>query len=424
MIGFTTREPNQPVRIYSGRFNIVGEVRAGDTEGAIVVRWLPQPKLLFESACLRLDSDWPILEGILFYGRSFQIVDAEKRFTLGDTNRWAITMPGASEGEPGGYLKVELARFEHAEDSDPDRVEFSVANFSGLRKGEVSGSGWSSINKVSLLAEGWLVELGHSPLGYDPRNESGAFALTHIGTLRRENGGTFSKIEALEVLEALRYFLSFIQGQWCWPCLYTGIVATEFCWFFCGEPPAIDQITERHFRGPFTTYEQITIRSFVGFLRLWKDPDWQLPLKTFLAWYVEANRSYSLESSIVAGQTALELISWIQVVERRKVLSPEGFDKLIAADRFRLFLNLLGIPVDFPASLSALRDYSSDPKRRWEDGPRAIAELRNSIVHPRKRENLYNASEPVREEAKRLTVWYLATAISRFFGYDGELTSA
>jgi hypothetical protein len=114
------------------------------------------------------------------------------------------------------------------------------------------------------------------------------------------------------------------------------------------------------------------------------------------------------------------LISWIHLVDRQRILSSEGFDKLPAADRLRLLLNLQKISTALPSSTPDLTAYCGDPKRRWEDGPRVLTELRNSIIHPRRRETLYKASERVREQARVLTESYLSSTLLRLFGYSGD----
>jgi hypothetical protein len=112
-------------------------------------------------------------------------------------------------------------------------------------------------------------------------------------------------------------------------------------------------------------------------------------------------------------------VAWFHVVQGRGILSSDGFDKIVAADRFRLRFNLLGVSVAFPTNAGELIADSS--KRHWEDGPRAISELRNSIVHPKKRATFYDAPEPVRKQVRGLTLLYLASALARLFGYDGKL---
>jgi hypothetical protein len=275
---------------------------------------------------------------------------------------------------------------------------------------------------VLLCAGGWRIQLKAAKVPYQELQESGGFTLTHTGTLKRENNESFSTTEAVGILNGLYYFLSFVRGNWCWPCLYIGTFDSNFCWFHCSEPKEIDQLGEfARTHSALRANESMIVTSFSGFFNFWTDPEWRKPIETALSWYVEANRAQSMESAIVAGQTALELIAWIHVVERRKTLSRDGFDRLFAPDRFRILLNLQGIPIDFPPRFAKLSAYSAHANPRWEDGPRAIAELRNSIVHPKKRANLYNASDDVREQARSLTLWYLTSAILRLFGYSAEL---
>jgi hypothetical protein len=113
----------------------------------------------------------------------------------------------------------------------------------------------------------------------------------------------------------------------------------EFCWLRCDPSSNIDQFASHH-RYPFTANEEVLKATFPGFLGFWNDTVLREPLKRLLSWYIDATGARSPDSSIVSGQTALELISWLQVVEIEQVLSAEGLDRLTAGDRFRLLLNL------------------------------------------------------------------------------------
>ena len=227
------------------------------------------------------------------------------------------------------------------------------------------------------------------------------FAVTYFGIVEKQDQSQFGTDEVTDLLDGLYYFLSFVRGAWCWPCVYIGASSSEFRWMRCEQVKEIHRLaaTERRDASmPFTGSEIAMSATFEGFLQFWNDSDWRTPLKTAISWDIDGRQSRSIESSLVGGQTALELVSGVHLVDRQKILSAEGFDRLPAADRLRLMLNLQKISTALSSSTPDLTSYCADPRRGW-DGPRS-QRARNSIIHPKRRETLYRAPEAVRRESR------------------------
>jgi hypothetical protein len=77
------------------------------------------------------------------------------------------------------------------------------------------------------------------------------------------------------------------------------------------------------------------------------------------------------------------------------------------------------IPVDIPACLGELSRLTL--KRKWSDGPHAVTDLRNAVVHPtkRRRDGL-GAPDLPWEEVARLALWYGELVLLRLLGYHGK----
>jgi hypothetical protein len=129
----------------------------------------------------------------------------------------------------------------------------------------------------------------------------------------------------------------------------------------------------------------------------------------------------------MVSQSALELLAWITVVEERNVVSGEGFDKLPASDRLRVLLEVLGIPRTLPAGLTALQKASEEAPKGgpgpWTDGPHALTDLRNVVVHPTKKRRTLGAVDLPWDDAARLSRWYVELVLLRLMGYDGMYLS-
>lgn len=60
--------------------------------------------------------------------------------------------------------------------------------------------------------------------------DQGGFALTHIGKIRKRDGGNIDYRTAKELLYCLGYFLSFLTGLWSFPLLCGGLRTGCIVW--------------------------------------------------------------------------------------------------------------------------------------------------------------------------------------------------
>ena len=410
MIGYIPNETNAPLSLYEGYFELHARGLTFSTKSPIIVRWFPRPYLTLAVSAFGTEA---FNRALSFFSRLVDPEDLEIVDPRGQVRCKCDGFRGASASlEPEEFhFEVGLAYFEKPIDSTIDHAIFHVVNLAGpgLRQ------------EILLSGEGWKIGFrpARSETLYDRMNGQQAFATTHIGIVERSDHSSFKPDDLEDLFEGLYYFLSFLSGAWCWPCIYMGTSLSQHPWLRCTQAKDITPL-ESPLAAPilFTANLIPATASFEGFLRLWSDTEWRAPLKTAISWAIDGRRSRSIESSLVGGQAALELISWIQIVETEKILSSEGFDKLPAADRLRLLLNLQKISTNLSSSTPDLTAYSNSRRPPW-DGPRVLAELRNSIVHPKRRETLYRTSEKVRQQARDLTESYLSFALLRLFGFSG-----
>jgi hypothetical protein len=139
-------------------------------------------------------------------------------------------------------------------------------------------------------------------------------------------------------------------------------------------------------------------------------------------WYIEANTNAGgIEGGIVLVQTALELLSWVYLVEdeTNKIMSANKFNKISAEERIVSLLHELSIPTELPNELLSLA--SAATSLQADDGVGALVSLRNAIVHPKKskRRNVTEVGVSARIEALTVGLWYLELALLRLIGYNG-----
>jgi hypothetical protein len=122
-----------------------------------------------------------------------------------------------------------------------------------------------------------------------------------------------------------------------------------------------------------------------------------------------------VDGGIVLLQAALELLSWRVFVGERKALSQEGFRRLRADDQLRLLIETCRIPAGVPAGLGELA--SKAKGMSWTDGPKALAEIRNSLVHPTNQKDLPYY------DTWRLAQWYVELALLKMCAFKGDYSN-
>jgi hypothetical protein len=155
---------------------------------------------------------------------------------------------------------------------------------------------------------------------------------------------------------------------------------------------------------------------FPRFMYLLNDPLWKDPIGTVIHLFIECNKQAgALNGSIVLAQSALELLSWILMVQQKQSLSGEGFIKLPASDQLCLLLTHLGIPLDVNKSLIKASELS---KEFDKNGPELFTATRNSIIHPyHKHKEKYST---IILEMWKLGLWYIELSLLSLCKYDGN----
>ncbi|MFH1715967.1 MAG: hypothetical protein ABIF19_01330 [Planctomycetota bacterium] len=303
---------------------------------------------------------------------------------------------------------------------------FNYNDFHGTRRSiEEGATGRNAICHVDLKASGWNVEIKSLSTTADTvktLRASGGYGLTHIGSLQKEDGSFFDGKTAEQTLNALRHFFSFSRGMWCVPCLAVGFDNSKSRVWEAWSSPGGRWASPTSWFDPHHC-DQL-VKFFPGFMANWKDANWRKALHEVIYWYLSSNSStlglgINIDGGIILTQAAIERLSFEYVVRERRLIETEGFKNLRASDKIRLLLSSLDIPIDIPASLPEFRKLAG--QFGWLDGPHAITEVRNSLVHPdHKRIGQFGkAFFP----AWSLGQWYLELALLRICAYSGTYSN-
>lgn len=159
------------------------------------------------------------------------------------------------------------------------------------------------------------------------------------------------------------------------------------------------------------------------FYNLWqKDEDTQEILKSIIHWYIEANNeSGRVEGAMIMALAALELLfNWV-IVSELKMVSNTDSEKLTTAGKVRLLVNYLGESFDIPLGFRKLVQYATSD-HNIKDGPDILVYVRNNIVHSNAK-NLKNVAkmEPqMMGEALQLSLFYIELSLLKVLKYKGN----
>lgn len=116
---------------------------------------------------------------------------------------------------------------------------------------------------------------------------------------------------------------------------------------------------------------------------------------------------------------ALELLSWVRLVESERLHSRRDFKRLSAAGRIRTLLQRSGIPAQLPDhldDLARLRDNEAF------DGPGVITKVRNLLVHSGEKGGAASGLVPGSDllQCSALALNYVELALLSLCGYSGH----
>jgi hypothetical protein len=414
------QHPNQPIQLYQGFAELIKNEQVIEGQTTVSFGWFPSPCVKFEFIHFteaRIDWDDVTLK-LTEIGISVKVRISQTTTNCGN-NRSVIS----------GYPCEAIVK---GKSQELTSLVFHLPNFPFF---DISNTWRMSDEEEEEDLEGWLewvfdgqfvfqtgdwrIVLATLPENWDTHEllqSQGGYSLTHICKLERLDRTPFSIDDARDLLEAFSYYLSFARGLWLAPMLIAGFDAEGKQvfeeWSACRADSWQNTYTW------FSTDSTDLVETFPGFMRRWQDKNWRELVQDSIHWYVESKKQAGgVNGAIVLQQAALERLAWVFLVEDKRSLSQYGFQKLPAADEVRLLLSSLGIDLTLPVGLTNLIQLAN--KQNWADGPQAITEIRNAIVHhnPKNRHKGCGASQEIGVEAWSLGLQYLEIVLLKLFDY-------
>lgn len=307
-----------------------------------------------------------------------------------------------------------------------ERVQCVVATLAGTREIELNPN--IRHCSVFLVDADWTVKL-ISDACADPGlveniivpNSTNVDRTCLIATSRRPGGHRAAEIR--EFLYALAQMLSFACGRWVTTVGAKGYgsdgTLTYEQWgaerfTAIAEKPWLDKPSWFH-----PSCGSALCDLFPGFMHRWRSAADEEVLKLAVYWFIQSNqKGAGLDSAIALLQIGLEMMSYdclTQIVQ----IKHEKVRSMRFSDQLRLLLAYIKIPLEVPPALTDLRAFCLAKNRGW-DGPRALAEARNDVVHPRRKHTLEHIHY---FQAWNLGQEYLSLAILYFCGFRGTYIS-
>lgn len=392
--------PNAPTPLYSGPLRMQSEKADHLLDGRIEVVWQPTPQLSYVS-----HSDFPV-EFLL----SMDIPDPVPAAADILPEPFGLAAPLTAEPTLSGHLThLEMGSGRHFA-----YVMFQLVNFVDYLGAWVRDHETPYHGRLEMRGLGWRLTIDARADLADIQKElrrSGGYAATHCGRLERDDGSTFDRDTAIEMLEGIHWFCSFVTGSPCGPFLPVGFSPQgQPTWSRWGVPTTVNWPPQL---GWFDRHNaQAIIELFPQFLSRWLDPFWRRVVYIGVGYYLDANVPRTVQRAIGLGQIVLELLVNSVLVEGNRI---DSRDLASAGRAITRLLEHYRIPTQIPTRFAEL--YQEAERAGWKTGPWAVTALRNEIIHPKRG----TAERPFRvmTEAWKLLLWYCEMTLLAFFGYQG-----
>ena len=437
---------NEPIEFYQGKLIVNKDNISFQVDGKIELIWLPFASLKFE---LEITEELQYDEFNQFHcGDKIDLIilGQENNILEGKITHPSSVRTSSTRGETVNLtIRGEIVDTKTGKSKQSERqasyAKFFIPNFIPNFRyiigkpilNERQDSGFIGGNRLSLSAKGWNITLDSlsniEQLKEHLTNFSG-FAITHYGILEKNDASLFDYQESKQIIDALKWYLSFVRGSFINPYALIGFNADHDevwkgwkGWESSRMFPYHNNISWVS-EFPPQTFEE----PFKGFADLYFDPEWSDSLKQIIHIYLESQHpAMSLEGAIILLQSALELLSYEIFVEKNRVLTKTQFEKLrMRGECIKLLFDQLKIPLEISEHLEDLHRQAIHRQAKGENwlAPDAIRQMRNYIVHPSKKNRIkLNNHSQEAYDVLHLCKWSLELCILKLCNYNGVYTN-
>ena len=358
-------EPNTPITLADTNISVDIAGHPVEMPAKAILRMLPEPSLVIQCQDaltpenVRIPQEDYIVGSIFDLETDFIIEQSSVRFSRVESDSKIDLLLFPKSQPVSVYRTGESLSY----------VEFGLLNFPeflGMQDKDISMNGMSPrIGAALLQAPPWEIDITAVPNlreAVKTLKANGGYAVTHTGTIKRSDGGSFSVPDVQSLLEGLRLFLSFARGAFCGVTLVKGNDQNgQIAW----ERWGTHKVTPWY--NPPSWFDrnhgEILSEVFSGFLKSYEEQ--QELIRMLVGFYVSSNlggHGVGIDAGLILTQAALERLSYKEIRGKPGV-------------RIAKCLGRNGISDEIPTDCEALSAVHS-----WKHGPHAVVEIRNNLV--------------------------------------------
>lgn len=400
---------NDVLSIYKGKFCLYCEETI-KCSGELFYKMGENSSINFQAKIYKLDSLTLDFELIKFSNASleipgYKIMDVEVEYI--------------KNGEIFGFINDITIK---SKDNLVDYIQFDIINMDKIPGKLVNHEGKVYAGRIEFSILDYTVIIDKS-FGYNKNLQSDLVSksgsvITHSGVICKKNGKSFKTKKIDEIIQRISVALSFSCGRYvsipnsygykdsinvfrAWYKMYSSDYKFVYKW--------TSTISNYH---NFEKYFSLICKKM-------EDSYYYQAILNILDWYIEAINGNNLANNIISIQTALEMLSYIVLVETEAVFSAKEFDSHPASHNIRTLLNICSINT----SLTQVPEFSSDIINNFSDGVDVITYYRNSVVHPSKRKVNFIFEFEEMWNIILLGINYIELIILYLINYKGEYTN-
>lgn len=241
--------------------------------------------------------------------------------------------------------------------------------------------------------------------------------ITHTGRIYRSDGKKFKTKKIDGLLLRISYALSFLSGRY---------ISIPNSYGFCEDKEryrAWYKMKSSNFNFVFNWTSTISnyynLEKFLYlFCKKTDDPYYYSSIVNILDYYIESISSSNMGNNIISIQTALEMISYVVLVETEMMYKDEEYDLHSSNSNIKTLMKKSGIDYSIPC----VEAFSGELREIFLDGVDLITYYRNSVVHPSKSKRKFDFYFDEMWNIILLGISYIELSLLSLINYKGEYT--
>lgn len=406
---YCMNEIGEDLIIYSGKFHIYSDIQL-KCDGVLYYK-LSEPVSINFSAKIYKFEDLSEIDLINF--------SKEATLEISGYKLMSIEIESINNGEIIGYVNDNVIK---SKDNSVQYIQFDILNMDKVPGKLVNYDDLVYAGRLEFKVNDYKITIDKS-YNYNKdfhnrlvsRNGS---VITHTGKIEKYDGTMFNTRNIYKLITQLSIALSFSCGRF---------IAIPNCFGYSNSKEVYrswHKMYSNNYQFVFNWTSTISnYYNFEKYLSLMtkklEETYYFDAFSSILDWYVESLNGINMGNNIISIQTALEMLSYVVLVELERVFSREEYDNRAANQNIRELLKFCSIDHDIPFAVSG-RNYNSKIKM---DSVDLITQYRNIVVHPSKKNHNIHLDFEEMWNIVLCGISYIELVILYIINYRGEYTN-